>query len=184
MHDPQTVAFEIKYPWRGEPSKFWPKGYRSSFITIWHVDPERDGTDDSCGWFIRGRHLSQPDKALAHRLIENEHDNLRHWFKDCDNEEATHRIMAIFAALRREERHWWQHPRWHFWHWRFQVHPWQTFRRWAFSRCTGCGKRFPWGYSPVGFQWHPAKPKWFRSERDVYHSECADLVTTKPQGRA
>lgn len=50
MHDPMTVAFEIKYPWRGKPSKFFPKGYRSTFITIWHVDPERDGTDDSCGW--------------------------------------------------------------------------------------------------------------------------------------
>lgn len=57
MHDPMTVAFEIRYPWRSEPpSKLWPKGYRSSFITIWHKDPERDGTDDSCGWFKRARH--------------------------------------------------------------------------------------------------------------------------------
>ena len=39
MHDPSTVAFDIKYPWRGKPSKFWPKGYRATFITIWHEDP-------------------------------------------------------------------------------------------------------------------------------------------------
>lgn len=52
MHDPDTVAFEIKYPWfhthklGKKPWRYWP-----AFITIWHHDPEKDGTDDSCGWF-------------------------------------------------------------------------------------------------------------------------------------
>lgn len=32
MHDPMTVAF------------------RNKFMTIWHVDPETDGSDDSCGF--------------------------------------------------------------------------------------------------------------------------------------
>lgn len=77
MHDPQTVAHEIKYPWwkhKPWPKKyrhtgdrkwafkrmvdsgvsdrdsFWEDGYRDTFITIWHVDPKKDGTDDSCGW--------------------------------------------------------------------------------------------------------------------------------------
>lgn len=57
MHDPMTVAFSIRYPWRrhGSASKFWPKGYRDEFICIWHVDPEKGGhhgnrSDDSCGW--------------------------------------------------------------------------------------------------------------------------------------
>lgn len=53
MHDPMTVAFEIKYPWRDKSTgttRLFPKGYRRSFITIWHVDPETDGSDDSCGW--------------------------------------------------------------------------------------------------------------------------------------
>ena len=43
MHDPMTVAFSIRWPW------FW-KTYRPSIVTIWHVDPETDGSDDSCGW--------------------------------------------------------------------------------------------------------------------------------------
>lgn len=47
MHDPMTVAFEIKLPFRSEKNKY------KSLITIWHVDPEKDGSDDSCGWFIR-----------------------------------------------------------------------------------------------------------------------------------
>ena len=53
MHDPMTVAFEVKYPWRDKSSgttKLFPKGYRRTFITVWHVDPETDGSDDSCGW--------------------------------------------------------------------------------------------------------------------------------------
>jgi len=32
MHDPMTVAFNL------------------GPLTVWHVDPEADGTDDSCGW--------------------------------------------------------------------------------------------------------------------------------------
>jgi hypothetical protein len=48
MHDPMTVAFEVPRPWpeRGFRGEWrWP-----SLITIWHVDPETDGSDDSCGW--------------------------------------------------------------------------------------------------------------------------------------
>lgn len=62
MHDPMTVAFEIKYPWRKYPRRAkketetdfgyeFDQTYRETFITIWHVDPELHGSDDSCGWF-------------------------------------------------------------------------------------------------------------------------------------
>lgn len=46
MHDPKTVAFEIYLG-----SKQRKNGrYKSPLITIWHNDPETDGSDDSCGW--------------------------------------------------------------------------------------------------------------------------------------
>jgi hypothetical protein len=48
MHDPMTVAFDIRYPWLGKPCKLFPDGYRDTFITIWHVDPEKDGDESSC----------------------------------------------------------------------------------------------------------------------------------------
>lgn len=60
MHDPMTVAFDIKYPWRQKGSD-----YKPSFITIWHVDPEKDGSDDSCGWFKRAHH---GDKDVVDRI--------------------------------------------------------------------------------------------------------------------
>src|SRR6266850_1233431 len=53
MYDPMTQAFDIKYPWRkyGKTGRDeFQRSYRESFITIWHVDPEKNGTDDSCGW--------------------------------------------------------------------------------------------------------------------------------------
>lgn len=46
MHDPMTVAHEI---YMGRKKKKSGR-YRSPLITIWHVDPETDGTDDSCGY--------------------------------------------------------------------------------------------------------------------------------------
>ncbi len=52
MHTPETVAFEI---YLGKKQKKNGR-YRSPLITIWHNDPEIDGTDDSCGWFMRSRH--------------------------------------------------------------------------------------------------------------------------------
>lgn len=68
MHDPMSVAFEI---YLGKQQKKNGK-YRSPFITIWHVDPETDGTDDSCGWFIRQRHV---DKNVLEKIVkEFEHE--------------------------------------------------------------------------------------------------------------
>ena len=66
MHDPMTVAFEIRYPWRDKPCKAWPDGYRHSFITIWHKDAERDGSDSSCGWFKRAH---QGDSDILRKIV-------------------------------------------------------------------------------------------------------------------
>lgn len=70
MHDPETVAFS------------WPKYgtrlYRlvGTQVTIWHVDPETDGSDDSCGW-SRPR-LSAEDLQFCDQIAAEEE---RHpWF--------------------------------------------------------------------------------------------------------
>jgi hypothetical protein len=257
MHDPSTVAFEIKSPLRRRPDQLWPKGYRPSLVTIWHEDPlnfdgkVRRRDDDSCGWHTppyspadreRVKKLAksqydqifakqvatkaaksyayvcfEPDcqaaiywswRAIKHEFVPDDVwqynrlltaaekdliydlatcpvDNLQMTFKsvkDLDSFEDL--FFCVFHAFIRHHRPWWKHPRWHFWHWRFQVHPWWTLRRWLFTRCAGCGKRLPWGYSPVGFQWDPPRPKMFCGEVGVYHSECANLAVSKPEGTA
>lgn len=75
MHDPKTVAFDI---YLGKKKKK-NGNYRSPLITIWHNDPETDGTDDSCGWFIRPRHS---DKKVLEEIKKEFDFNFKHnyWF--------------------------------------------------------------------------------------------------------
>lgn len=167
-----TVAFEIVLPlfWRKPGTgRDWGRD-RFWLVTVWHVDPETDGSDDSCDWF--GRRIGKADRALAHRLIEDPDDNLRHWFPGLSQEDAIYRIKRIFGCLRCRERRWWRHPKWHFWHWKIQIHPLQALKRWLWSRCAKCGRRFPWGYAPISAGWGGGGPRWFRGEKDVYHHEC------------
>ena len=257
MHDPSTLAFSIRSPFRRAPDNLFKSGYRPPFIDIWHEDPLKfEGKcggrdDDSCGWHsplltvaeraaveklakqqysqifekqVRAREgasyahicfeptaydavywswraikahgrvgwqwgdkhsfLTSGELEQIYLLSANPVDNFRRTVATIGSEEDfISFFMLVHRAYRGYSRPWYKHPRWHFWHWRLQIHPWQQFRRWAFSRCAGCGKRFPYGYSPVG-QWDPERPKPFRSEKGVYHFECANLVMAKPEGRA
>lgn len=262
MHDPMTVAFEIRYPWKAykNPRSKWEEGYRSPFITIWHVDPERDGSDDSCGWSrprlskdqvarckslagdearepwyqaFRGKQIDSPTEAetlvrqafmIVGRVLSKKHicnppikpvtfgeastwacdllcspvDNIRNslsflpgWSSNRkedrieDREYCANQFFHCIASyILRERRSWYHHPRWHFWHWKFQIHPLEAFKRWAFSRCCKCGKRFTWGYSPCTNSWNSKGPSWFRGEKDVYHSDCDNPANANLAGSA
>lgn len=77
MHDPMTVAFRIESPFR-KVTKFGTV-FRKTLITIWHVDPETDGSDDSCGWFKRAHH---GDKEVLEKIVSDFLFNFKHnyWF--------------------------------------------------------------------------------------------------------
>lgn len=71
MHSPETLAFEI---YLGRKKK--KNGhYRTPLISIWHNDPEKDGTDDSCGWFMRSRHGNADVKEKIKKAIEHNFDS-------------------------------------------------------------------------------------------------------------
>jgi len=207
MHDPLIVAFEIRRPWRDRPSPLFPKGWRPSVITIWHRDPETDGTDDSCGWFKRARHGDQEilkkivrefafdwcqsyggwfteegkprftSMAIALMMFRRAaYEHFNHSWRRTDNfmkrhlydilsfaenstdsmhdgivqrygpEEKQERVNRtaemVYGCILRWSQPWYRHPRWHVWHWRIQVHPWQQFRRRFLDRCSHCGRRF------------------------------------------
>jgi hypothetical protein len=57
MHDPMVVAFDIKRPWAAKKRLLGGFKYYPTLIRIWHVDPETDGTDRSCGRlsYVEGR---------------------------------------------------------------------------------------------------------------------------------
>jgi len=54
---------------------------------------------------------------------------------------------AIAGLIMRDRRWWFQHPRWHVWHWQIKVEPLLQIKRWLFSRCAGCRKGFAYGYT-------------------------------------
>jgi hypothetical protein len=249
MHDPMSVAFEIKSPIRHK-SPLDKMGYRTSLVTIWHVDPQRNASergcrsDDTCGWFTPPTRSSDRERirklgayefrelfanrwaqrekvsyagvcrdastyeavywawrrvkfemakgwkygdrrvALTPseleeimRLSSNPVDNLRITVEEIKDEDACGSFFIIvYRAYMRHKRPWWQHPRWHFWHWRFQIYAWQTFRRWLLTRCAACGKPFAWGECPTSHGWDTPKLKFMRGEVGCYHSDCSGAV--------
>lgn len=228
MHDPMTVAHEIKLPWK------W-RGHRPTILTIWHVDPEKDGSDDSCGWFMRARHCDQEklDKIARDFEFQWSHGVPEPWFNkdgdpnyspqaitlgmfriaanvhfghwswradaflrrnvfdilhfaenscdslytfivqpwgqdDRDTPEKRARAAAciVYSWICRADRPWWKHPKWHWWHWHLQFHPWQQIKRYFWDRCAVCGKRGFYGQSAIG-NWDGDR---------IWHAECDDRM--------
>lgn len=159
MHDPMTVAFDIRSPFRNKPNALFPKGYREAIVTVWHVDPEVCGDDDSC-MSARRLYLGQG------RSLDDEPD----WAR-AETERYRARLIERSGWL--AKRLPW---RAHVWHWRIQIHAVQTLKRWLWSRCETCGGRFAWGYAPISRQWGGPGPTWFRGEPHVLHHECAGQV--------
>jgi hypothetical protein len=127
---------------------------------------------------------------MVHNPIDNFRNSLcfksgyhSNWYRDGEpntpeedrfwrEQQAVSFFGAILGRILRERRWWFQHPKWHVWHWRFQIHPLEHFKRWAFSRCCKCGGRFKWGASVGTNSWNSAGPSW-RGEKDVYHMDCS-----------
>ena len=100
MHDPMSVAFEIRLG-----SEYKKNGnYRTPFITIWHNDPEKDGTDDSCGRFIRTRHSDQEmlEKIKGEFAFHFKHN---YWF-DKEGKQIFSTIGTLMLMYRTAA---WQH---------------------------------------------------------------------------
>ena len=157
MHDPMTVAFDIRIP------KFWQKkrhGIRPNIglLTIWHVDPEKDGDENSCDW--HGSHFNE------------------HWVAELDQlpEDARRAVMFMWWMFhdKLRPRAWWRHPKLHVHHWQLQIHLIQRFKRWAFSRCSKCGERFTWkdcSGNVIG-TWSNDGPAWFKNGENIRHMNC------------
>ncbi len=177
MHDPRTVAFEIPRPWpqrtrEGIERQLYGRWHWPTLITVWHVDPERDGSDDSCDWHNRKRPLKPWEKGIVEAMwdLETLLDNRPHW-PDSPEHKAFQVLKSAVWEWRR--RHGWRwHPRWHVWHWSLQVHPLQALKRRLFTRCTKCGQPFRNNESVFSGSWESDGPRWFRSERNVFHDRC------------
>lgn len=109
-------------------------------------------------------------------LASNPSDNLRAVIFDATRSEKNARRLGslVLRCYLRTNRKWYQHPKWHLHHWQIQVPFIRDLKRLLFSRCCKCGQRFGWRVSPVTHNWNNEGPRWFRSERDVYHNNCKE----------
>jgi hypothetical protein len=173
MHDPKTVAFDFKLPWFGA-KKLGMRPY-ISLLTIWHVDPELDNDEDSCGW--HWPHLTEEEHAKARDLAYSKVDNLLFWFDEkATKEDVRWRIVKLFRILKRMQRPWYRHPRFHVRHWDLQWHLVQRFKRYMFSRCYVCDQGFTWEDAAgrvIGRGWHGNQPAWFYNAESIRHMGCS-----------
>lgn len=227
MHDPMTLVCSVKVPFT-----------EIQLFDIWHVDPETDGSDDSCGWSrprITDEQRHKLDKAINDDLhyIEFERDSLtdinvivsawncaalalfnqRYWHTK-KPEEVYNILMlsnnlgdgfvgiaarmkggelrdmvssyrsAVYSCARtclELRRKWWQHPKYHVHHYKINIIPLRKLRRFIFDRCKNCGKGFKWGEAPCTDSWDSRKFKWWKSDPDVYHSNCSIHLRIPPQ---
>lgn len=120
-------------------------------------------------WFRRAFMRRRSIVEVAADLALDPLDNL----SSVDTPERMVRLTA--AALNRRFRPWWRHPRWHVHHWSFQVHPLQQLRRYLFDRCSGCGKGFAYGESPVS---NGASRE--SGQQKLWHMNCHSSATLAP----
>ena len=125
-------------------------------------------------WRRYRRRMAPKDLFAVVELAGNPNDNLQNLVRRAINgkEEFQELFRVVFRCYKRHSRPWWKHPRFHFWHWKFQIHPWQQFRRWLLTRCATCGGSFRYGESPIAMGWHTPKPQWFRGEVGLHHQKC------------
>lgn len=144
--------------------------YSNKFFNIWHKDPCKDGSDDSCDWFGHKKKLSPQLEQLGNSIwhLETILDN-RPFYPDHSAHLRFQKVKEEFRKLRIRSK-WRIHPKFHIWHWRVQIFFIQNFKRWAFTRCHKCNGKFKWGQSGIG-SWDGEGPQWFKSEY-LCHSNC------------
>jgi hypothetical protein len=132
-------------------------------------------------WRLERRRLSRRQEHTALSLGWNEGDNLQASFACRDSRSQEDVIRNALRLYKISRRPWWARTshrvyRTHIHHWRIQIHPVQSFKRWAFSRCSHCRGRFVWNESIIGYQWEGTGPRWFRGEPSVAHHRCDRLA--------
>lgn len=86
MHDPMTVAHEIKWPIKNK------YGYREPVITIWHIDPDIRGDDDSCGYSFPK--ITDEERVMIRKLAHNQYGQLF----EKDKAEIEHKSYAYICS--------------------------------------------------------------------------------------
>lgn len=163
MHDPMVVAHEIALPWPvRKPYCDARTGERR-----WTLGRHRRTNLEDLGeptypwWRPAGYGPRAAGRAFAlYRLATVWH------VEPGGRDSGT--VCPHSRRWQDEDGKWHYEPlrgwRWHVWHWRIQLHPWQAFRQ-RFERCDECGRRMNRA-TRIGVGWDDPR---------VLHDECHAL---------
>jgi hypothetical protein len=150
MHDPLTVAFEIRSPWPKPAVYLAEQAARTG--TRWRIG----GTF----WVLAGRGLYFPSLITIWHREPGGRDGLTMCSK---------RVQRRDGKWRRT-RGW----RWHIHHWRIQIPPLQALRRRLLTRCGWChGRHTKTDPVNISHQWNRPRGHWWQGETGLFHEDCS-----------
>lgn len=169
MHDPMTVAVEIRRPWpviRRKTHNF-NNDRRVAFRHTW-AKWYQPWAGWMCFWKIGSFELYWPSFITIWHVEPDGHDS----GEVCKH---SHRWQDAEGKWHSKPSSRW---RWHIWHWKIRVAPLQHLRRWALTRCEWCGGRSKKGdYVNCSHQWDREGGSWWRGERGLFHADCSNIST-------
>ena len=178
MHDPLTVAFEIRRPWP-ERSPLPAAGHASVRwrIRLHHTctpscgqdPPHRDGafpwwrpSSYSAFWRLAGRDYYFPSLITVWHREPGGRDGLSVCSKRVQRRDGTWR----------RTRGW----RCHIHHYKIQFRTYQQLRRRLLTRCAWCGQRSVKGDQVnISHQWGGPRGRWWKGEPGLFHHDCSAI---------
>lgn len=178
MHDPLTVAFEIRRPWperstlpaAGDKATRWRIRLHHDCGTWCADDPaHRDGafpwwtpSSYSAFWRLNGRDYYFPSLITVWHREPGGRDGLTVCSKPVQRRDGTWRCT----------RSW----RWHIHHWKLQFRTYQRLRRRLLTRCAWCGGRDRKGDAVnISHSWDGPRARWWQGEKGLFHRDCSSI---------
>lgn len=178
MHDPLTVAFELRRPWperstlpaAGNKTVRWRIRLHHDCGT-WCADdpPHREGafpwwkpSSYSAFWRLNGRDYYWPSLITVWHREPGGRDGLTVCQKRIPRGDGTWR----------RTRGW----RWHIHHYKLTFRPYQKWRRRLLTRCAWCGGRDRKGDSVNhSHSWNGPRARWWQGEKGLFHRDCSSI---------
>ncbi|MGW0578599.1 hypothetical protein ACWD25_22120 [Streptomyces sp. NPDC002920] len=178
MHDPLTVAFEIRRPWperstlpaAGDKAVRWRIRLHHDCGTWCADDPaHREGafpwwkpSSYSAFWRLNGRDYYFPSLITVWHREPGGRDGLTVCGKRVQRRDDMWRFR----------RSW----RWHVHHWKLQFRTYQRLRRRFLTRCAWCGGRDRKGDRVnISHRWDGPRSRWWQGEKGLFHHDCSSI---------
>lgn len=188
MHDPDVVAFQIRRPWPKRSLMHDSVHHkRTKDLPRWTFRLHHECTGCTDGerarhgpnpfpwwkpkswtpfWTVAGRGYYWPGMITVWHREPGGRDSgevCKHYTRTQDEHGKWSTTML----------HGWK---FHLHHWKIQIGPLQTLRRWALTRCAWCGGRSRGkDQANISHQWNREPGSWWRGETGLYHHDCSSI---------